>query len=102
MFGVPGHNAVGADTHSALDKDGIFIIAVFIAECVLAVDAERIDQTEDSQQFPDYLTGFHINVFFSFTTTSQTVTVIMTAAGVALGAALWMYQKKRNEGVAAA
>ena len=101
MFGVPGHNAVGADTHSALDKDGIFIIAVFIAECVLAVDAERIDQTEDSQQFPDYLPGFHINVFF-FTTTSQTVTVIMTAAGVVLGAVLWMYQKKRNDGVAAA
>ena len=38
----------------------------------------------------------------TFTTTSQTVTVIMTAAGVVLGAVLWMYQKKRNEGVAAA
>ena len=37
--------------------------------------------------------------FASFTTTSQTVTVIMTAAGVVLGAALWMYQKKRNQGV---
>ena len=43
-----------------------------------------------------------ITCLITFTTTSQTVTVIMTAAGVVLGAVLWMYQKKRNEGVAAA
>jgi len=66
MFGIPGHDAVRTGAHGAFNKDGILIITVLIAERVLAVDAERINQTEDGQQFPDYLPCFDIDVFFSF------------------------------------
>lgn len=66
MLRVPGHDAVSAGAYGTFNKDGIFIITVFIAERVLAVDAERINQAEDSQQFLDYLPCFDIDVFSSF------------------------------------
>ena len=49
MLKVPGHDAVSAGAYGTFNKDGIFIITVFIAERVLAVDAERINQAEDNK-----------------------------------------------------
>ena len=65
MLQISGHDAVNLRADGALDEDSVFIIAVLHTEGLLAVDSERIDQLEQREQFPNYLTRFLIDVFFS-------------------------------------
>lgn len=66
MLRVSGNNKINTSSLRTGDHDGVFIIIVFEAECILTIFTQCIDDSKECKNAGNDLSSFFINVFLAF------------------------------------